>query len=452
METEKKPSLLERFLKLFTDVRAGEGATALLLVVDLYLLLAAYYIAKAARDGLILSEVGGAELKIYSAAGQTLLLLGVVPLYAGIASRLKRRRLINSVTLFFTVCLVVFSYLLAHPHLGLSVSFYLWVGIFNVMVIAQLWSYANDLYLPDEGKRLFPMVMVGASVGAISGSILTHFLSQSLPVRELLLVSAGILAGSLLFTNVVESRERHRATAVAAARAAIAETPIGGGGAFRLVLRSRYLLLIALLILFLNWVNTTGEYILGKTVKAAAEAAVPSGTSGGLSKEMFIVRFTADLHGTINFVALLTQLFLVSRIFKYLGVRVALFFLPVISLGGYALLTLAPVLGVIRWVKTAENSTDYSLNNTVRQALFLPTTREQKYKAKQVTDSFCQRAGDLLSAGLVFVGTTWLGFGARQFSIMNVCLAAVWIALATLIAREHAKLTSNGAPRASGAP
>jgi AAA family ATP:ADP antiporter len=97
---------------------------------------------------------------------------------------------------------------------------------------------------------------------------------------------------------------------------------------------------------------------------------------------------------------------------------------------------------VIRWAKTAENSTDYSLQNTVRNVLFLPLTREQKYKAKQATDTFFVRAGDVLSAGLVFVGAK-LAFEIRHFALVNLVLVLVWIVLAILIGRENRKLTAD---------
>jgi ATP:ADP antiporter, AAA family len=91
----------------------------------------------------------------------------------------------------------------------------------------------------------------------------------------------------------------------------------------------------------------------------------------------------------------------------------------------------------VRVVKIAENATDYSIQNTVRNVLFLPTTRDQKYKAKQVIDSFFVRMGDVLSAALVLVGTTWLGFGVTGFARVNLVLAIVWAALAFAVGREY---------------
>jgi AAA family ATP:ADP antiporter len=439
-----RKSPLERVLGLFTEVRPGESGTALLLALNVFLLLTTYYIVKPVREALILAG-GGAEVKSYAAAGQAILLLGVVPAYAALASRLPRRRLINIVTLFFAACLAGF-YLLAKagaPYLG--VAFFLWVGIFNLMVIAQFWSFANDLYTPEQGKRLFAIVAFGASFGAVAGSWIAGLLVEPLGVEQMLLVAAVLLASTLSLTNVIDSRARSRPRAGAKAAAVVAEEPIPPGGAFQLVLRNRYLLLIAFLMLFLNWVNTTGEYILGRVVKQTAERMVASGAAGGLDVGDTIGKFYADFFLGVNVVGVLTQLFLVSRILKYLGVRLALLFLPVIALGGYCLLAFHPVLGVVRWAKTAENATDYSLQNTVRNVLFLPTTREQKYKAKQAIDTFFVRAGDVLSAGLVLLGTTVLSFQTWHFALVNLVLVAVWLAIAVAIGWEHAKLET---PRA----
>jgi AAA family ATP:ADP antiporter len=139
---------------------------------------------------------------------------------------------------------------------------------------------------------------------------------------------------------------------------------------------------------------------------------------------------------------LLFQAFLVSRIFKHIGVRGALFVLPFVALGGYTTVALFPLLATVRWTKILENSTDYSLQNTTRHALFLPTSRDAKYKAKQAIDSFFVRFGDMLQALVVFIGTS-LAFAVRHYAMLNVVLVLVWLAVALAIAREHRKLTAD---------
>ena len=144
----------------------------------------------------------------------------------------------------------------------------------------------------------------------------------------------------------------------------------------------------------------------------------------------------------MNVLGLVFQLFFVSRILKWFGVRAAVMVLPAIALLGYGCLTFFPILSVVRWVKTGENATDYSLQNTVRQVLFLPTTREQKYKAKQAIDSFFVRAGDVFSAGLVYVGSQLLALSPSGFAMVNVALVTVWLLLAFWTGRENAKVSA----------
>ncbi|HET9888028.1 MAG TPA: Npt1/Npt2 family nucleotide transporter, partial [bacterium] len=276
-----RPSALERFLNLFTEVKGGEGGTALLLTLNVFLLLTTYYLVKPVREALILASEG-AEVKSYASAGQALLLLLVVPAYAKLASHFNRRGLINAVTLIFAGCMVAFYLWAMKPDLALDlgfvkltvgVIFFLWVGIFNVMIVAQFWSFANDIYTPQEGKRLFAIVAFGASAGAVLGSYVAEKLIDPIGVEQMLLVAAAILVSTLALTNWIDAREKRRLAAHAAEKEEeSAESHIGKGRAFQLVWSNRYLLLIAFFVLFLNWVNTTGEYILGRVVSADAEA------------------------------------------------------------------------------------------------------------------------------------------------------------------------------------
>jgi AAA family ATP:ADP antiporter len=454
---------LDRALRPFTDVRPGEAGTALLLTLNIFLLLAAYYIVKPLREALILSGEG-AEVKSYAAAGQAILLLGLVPAYGLLADRLPRRALLNAVTAFFVLCLVAF-FALTRAQVNVGVIFFLWVGIFSLMIVAQFWSFANDLYTKEQGERLFVIVAFGMSLGAVIGSVLAREIIPLVGVPQALLVAAGLLILAAVVSNVVDARERARHETHLPPHLTTAEIPAATGeyqiqalqesekltvslpgtgpvnrpGTFRLVFGNRYLLLIALLMLVVNWVNTTGEYILGRTVAAAAATAVSAGTAGGLGVPEYIGRFYSEFFLVVNVLGLLLQLFVVSRILKYFGVRVAILVLPLIALTGYTILAFAPVLALVRAVKIAENATDYSIQNTVRNVLFLPTSRDEKYKAKQAIDSFFWRAGDVMSAALVFVGVTKLGMGTTGFARVNLVLACVWVILALAVGREYVR-------------
>jgi ATP:ADP antiporter, AAA family len=446
---ERSP--LDRFLRLFADVRAGEGLIAILLTVNLFLLLTGYLIIKTVREALILSE-GGAEIKSYAAAGQALLLFLFVPAYGYLASRVNRIKLINGVTLFFVSNLLAF-YLMSRLRLPLGVVFFLWVGIFNLSIIAQFWSFANDIYTEDQGKRLFAIVAFGGSLGAILGPKLASVLFEPLGPYLLMLVTAGLLGICLIFPNIVNVMERSGARV--AKKATDAAQPLAKGGAFRLVIGKPYLLLIALLMIISNLVNTNGEFILGKTVTQQAQdlvnipqaALTNEGTAAPTEEQQvkkvrdFIGRFYGDFLFTVSLASALAQLFLVSRIMKFSGVPASLFFLPIISLMGYSVISIIPVLGFIRLAKIVENSTDYSLQNTARQALFLPTTREEKYKAKAAIDTFFVRAGDVLSTALVFLSVQ-LSLSVQALSLINVFLIALWLLLVFRIGRSYRALAA----------
>lgn len=442
-----RKSPLDRVLSLFTDVRAGEGATALLLAINLFTFLALYYVLRPVRASLILSE-NGARAQSYAGAGQALLLLVLVPMYAALAGRVNRIRLLTTVTLFFASNLVLF-YLAGRAGWHVGLAFYIWLGIFNLMVPAQLWAFANDIYTNERGKRLFPLVGIGSSLGAWVGAEIAANLFGTFGPYPLMLVAAASLVLCLLLTIAVDRREKRRPAAGAEAAPA-ADQPLTKGSGFNLVLAERYLLYIALLTTALNLVNTTGEFLLASFVENAAKDAIASGTSAVPTTAAWIGSFYGSFYATMNLLGFLMQTFLVSRILKYLGVRGALFILPLVALASYSSLAFFPVLAIVRTAKILENATDYSIQNTTRQALFLPTSREAKYNAKQAIDSFFWRAGDLLSAVLVFTGGL-LSFSATQYALVNLVFVGVWLGLVVLIAREHRKRVPVESPQAAAA-
>jgi AAA family ATP:ADP antiporter len=425
-----QPGPLDRFLRLFTDVRPGESGTVLLLFLNLFLLFTGYYIIKTAREPLILVS-GGAELRAYASAVMAVVLMGFVPLYSWFSSRVDRLKMIFGVILFFVVNIELF-YAGAHaqvPNLGFF--FYVWVGIYNNATVALFWSFANDLYRREAGERLFPVIFLGATLGAPVGAKIAEVLFE-LKVKpfDMMQISVALLFVNLALYWVVNRREAARPT-----QAQASATPLAAGpGGFGLVFRSRYLTLFAALILLLNLVNTTGEYILRRAlVDAARRMSVADPTS-----------FIGAFEGTYQFyggiAAALLQAFVVSRVVKYFGLAGALITLPVVSFGSYTLIAAGAGLLAIRWAKVAENATDYSLTNTGKQLVWLPTTREEKYKAKQAVDTFFVRFGDLVQAAVVFAGTAWLGFGLRGFALTNLGFIVVWMAVAVALLREHRRI------------
>jgi AAA family ATP:ADP antiporter len=424
---------LDKLLNVFAETHAGEGLSALLLALSVFFLLVSYYLVKTAREPLILAS--GAEVKSYASVGQTLLLLPVTYLYGLLSHRVGRLKLITIVTLVFASNLLLFFGLSA-AGVAIGLAFYLWAGVFNMMIIAQFWSFAADVYTEEQGKRLFAILGIGSTVGAVAGSGIAALLVRPVGIHGMMLAAALFLVASLGLTIVVNRREERRIAANAAGKPAQVEQPLGKEGGFSLILADRYLLLIAVLAFTLNCVKTNGEYILDRTLLQHVKEIMPHGANAKAFSQMAIGQFKAEYFLYVNVATVVLQLFVVSRIIKYLGVRVALFVSPLLLLFGYSGAAVFPVLNLVYALKIAENTLDYSLGNTSRQALWLLSSRDDKYKAKSVIDATIVRAGDALSAGLTLVGVT-LHFATRHFIIANVVLTLAWTTAMVLLAREH---------------
>ena len=450
-------SPLERGLRVFTDVRAGEGITGVVMFADVFLILCAYYFVKALRDGWIaVSEVAGlsqVELKAYTSFGQSLLLAGVVSAYARLAARWPRRTLITRVTLVCIASLVLFwllqpGLLFTNLH-GAGVAFYLWVGMFGVFVVAQFWTFAADLYAGERGKRLLPLIAVGATGGAAFGSFLTQHLLRSglVDSGSLLLLAIVPLTGSILLTRLADARgpggEPRREDAARAAPAVSGD--LGTSGALGLILQHRYLIAVAAVAVLTNWVNTNGENLLFRVLQETLRKDVAAqGITGTTAVHAFVREGTTAFYGNyffwVNLVALVAQTLLASRLLRWGGIGAVLLLLPVISLISYSTIALIPALGAVRLTKIAENATNYSIDNTARQVIWLPTTTEMKYWTKPAMDSLFLRLGDGMAALTILVGLQILDLSTAALSLVNVVLVACWLAAASVIVREFGRL------------
>jgi AAA family ATP:ADP antiporter len=172
--------------------------------------------------------------------------------------------------------------------------------------------------------------------------------------------------------------------------------------------------------------------------------------TGGAGLQNYISAAFAGYQSLANIIGLIIQLFLVSRIFRWVGVGGALLVLPFMALGGYGFLAFGASLLLMKWIKAVENGTDYSLMKTARSALFLITSREEKYKAQAAIETFFVRGGDALCALIVWLGTAVFALTIERFAVVNAAGILILITLGVLIIREYKKRKAAGA--ASSAP
>jgi AAA family ATP:ADP antiporter len=253
----------------------------------------------------------------------------------------------------------------------------------------------------------------------------------------LMLLAAAMLAGCAMLTHVTHGAgTRHRERVPDGIRD---EWDHRGG--FTLVVRDRYLLLIALSVLMLNLIGSTGDFMMAQLLNAKAQALAAG------ARRHFIGVFYGDFQLYVSVLSAIVQILVVSRVLKAVGIGGALLFLPLLAVSGYGAAAFLPLLGLVATIKVIENSTEYSLQNTIQQALFLPTSRDAKYKAKSAIDTVSVRLGDLSSTALVFLGTR-AGFTTFGYAMANVIAGLVWIWLVVALRRRQVlRFGSHGVAR-----
>ncbi len=424
-------SRTERLLGKLTLLRVGEGRSVLLFALFAFLILVAYYILKTLREPLLLVKAS-AEMKSYAYATIAMVLLVIIPLYSQLFRRTSKQQLTRWVTIFFIATLLVF-YALGRAGVDIGFAYYVWVGIASLMLTAQFWGYAADTYNVISGQRLFPVIMLGGTLGGLVGPILAGVLYPVLGPWNLMLLVGLLLGSTLLLVSPARHSVPQGSRDRPARRTPHQPHPMGG---LAMVFQDRYLLLLAALIVLLNWVNTTGEYILAELVVRHAEQRTLADPD--FLKGDWIAGFYSQFYFLVNALTVVIQVLLVSRVFRWIGLRGAVVVLPVIACIGYGFIAFVPVFFVIRLVKILENATDYSLMNTARHALYLPLSDSHKFEGKTAIETFFWRLGDLIQAGVVFAGLHWLNFDVEQFALLNLGLSLAWVMVARKLGSLYA--------------
>lgn len=429
---ERLSALLRRLIVL----QPGEAPALLLSFVTLLCTFSSYTILRPVRDALGITS--GLEKIPYLFWGVFIVMLVLQPVYGWLTSRFRRAVFLPWVYGFFIANLLVFYvwFRLETDHTWIARTYFVWVSVFNLFVVAAFWSLMADLFTREQAGRVFGFIWAGASAGGLIGPFVAHELAVPLGAINLLPISAALLAVSLvLMISVIRLQQRQAAAArvePAAARleeAPQADTALGGGvlAGFTQLVRSPYLLGIALFVMFMTWVSTF-LYLEQQAFVAKAFASADERT-----------RFFGGIDFWVQAASLLMQLLLFGRLFKWVGLRGILVSVPLIMTAGYTLVALAPRFMVLVVVYAVRRVGDYALTRPCRDALFTVVSREEKYKAKSLIDTFVYRGGDALSGSLYKELSGPLGAGPSAISWLGAAISAVWSVLALALgkAQEH---------------
>ena len=424
---------MNQFLRRLVVLQPGEAPALLASFATLLCMFASYTILRPVRDALGITS--GLENIPYLFWGVFVVMLLLQPLYGWLTSRFPRSVFLPWVYGFFALNLLIFWvwFRVESDHTWIARTYFVWVSVFNLFVVAAFWSLMADVFTREQAGRLFGFIWAGASTGGLIGPLIDRKLAVPLGAINLLPLSAALLVLSLVFMAVVIRWQRRQNAQASPSTPALAQGGtaepthggVGGGvfAAFAQVVRSPYLLGITLFVLLMTWVSTflylEQQAFVAKVFHSTDERA----------------RFFAGIDFYVQAASLTIQFLLFGRLFKWFGMRTLLASVPLIMMAGYALFALTPLFMVLVVVYAVRRVADYAITRPCRDSLFTVVSREEKYQAKSLIDTFAYRGGDALSGSLYKALTG--GFGASPTAIgwLGAAISAVWAVLALALGR-----------------
>jgi ATP/ADP translocase len=414
--------------KRFTQIRPGEGRRVLLTFLYFFLIITAYYLIKPVSRSLILGELGS-RMVPYVDLIAALLMGPVVTLFARLVDRIGKQQLVRGSFWAVAGLLLFFRGLLSLDHLRwVAGVFYVWVAIFSVLVVTLFWLVANDLYRPREAKRLFGFIGSGGILGGIVGSSIAAVGAQVVGTENLLLLSAGVL---VLCGLVVQRLWALVPARVDAAEAAPAHLPPSGaffsnlGGFARMLMQSRYLLLLVAMVGLNKLVATLVYYQLNPFIEQT------------FTNQDARTTFTGMFLGGVNTIAFIVQFFFTSWTLRRWGVLPALLVLPIGLLTGSVGLILWPVFGVAAATELFDGSLNYSLQQTTKEVLYLPIDRSIRYKVKPFIDMVVFRFGKGIAAIIGIVCLSGLHLPPQTLSYIVIPMVIAWLLVSVWLRRDY---------------
>ncbi|SMO56141.1 Npt1/Npt2 family nucleotide transporter [Fodinibius sediminis] len=405
---------MKKAIAYFYDVRQGEWSSVGLMFFLHFTLMLTLYLLKPARDSLFLSELGPRQLPFVY-----LLLAGVaipVTLYISrMAQKYNTKQLLELSLLFYMGNLLVLRLLFSLHTQWVYLLFYIWVGIFGILVISQFWLYANALFDAAQSKRLFPLLNLGAITGAIAGSEGGSLLVwlAGLTTENLLYLSIGALGICWILANNTRPAfpDREKATGEN-------EQEIDSGRkVLKSVFKSRYQLLVAGIIGMAMLVSTLVDY----QFKTLATASFPDTEA--------LTTFMGSFYGGMSIASLLVQVLLSTQIIKRTGIGGAVLSRPIGLLVGGILFLLEPVLAAAVLLQGVDRASRYSIDKTGRELLFLPLPQETKQKTKVFIDTFVNRFFRGMAGVLLLLFIYVMELTLRQMTYAVIIALGIWIVL-----------------------
>ncbi len=411
----------------FLGLKPGELVAVAWSFVYFFSLLSAYYMLRSVREAMAI--MGGTQNIPWLFTGTFVVMVLATPAFGWVASRYPREQFLPWVYYFFILNILIFFSLFTYAQrsglesVWIARAFFVWLSVFNLFVVSVFWSFMADIYSKEQGRRLFGVISAGGSAGALLGPLMTSVLVVPLGFKNLLPLSAFLLMFSVYCVAQLR-RWADQAPSEGHEMTLDTSRPMGGGAlaGIPMVLTSPYLGAIAVGGAFASLMGTV-TYIYMAQLVSESFATTDEQT------QVF-----ALLDALTNALSLIGQLIVVKHVVQRFGVGVSLAVLPIVSVIGFALLAANPVFIVIAALQVTRRSLTFGLAKPTNDMLYTVVSPEEKYKAKNFTETALYRGGDLVGAWAVRIMS---GLGLSGISLVCVPIAAIWTVIAFWLGRDY---------------
>lgn len=411
-------AFLQRQLSRVARIEPRESAAVIAAFFLFFFVLGSYFAVRPVRETVatLIGRERVADLWLYTA----LFSVAIVPLWGWLVARVRRSLLLTCTYGAVAIILAGIGYSMQADEGDLRVGtfFYVWISVLNLMLVSVFWSFLLEMFDREQTKRLFGFIAAGGTLGALIGPLAARISVDSIGNSGVLYLGTIGFLGAIVCQRIligIWSRSRLADSATSVSAKGRDDDGIGGNpfAGILIVLRSPYLLGIASFVVLLSAVNT---FLYFEQLRIVSETFEDT------------TRRT-EVFATIDFIVqsltIFSQLFLTGRIASRLGVRVLLTFVPVIMIGGFFLLSMLNVFGMIAAMLILRRWGEYAFIRPGREMLWGSLDTESKYKAKNFIDVPVYRAADYVGAqaksALDAVGASPAGA-----AVIGAGLAAIW--------------------------
>lgn len=412
MASQTNASPLARVLSRLAPIEAREAPAVVAAFCLFFCFWAGYFAVRPVREtvGTILGRERVADLWVVTWVAS----LAIVPLYGALVARLRRSVFLPATYGFVGIVLALIGLALRGDAVNVVVGqfFYVFISVLNLFLISMFWSFLLELFDGQQSKRLFGVIAAGGTAGALVGPLVADFSVDRIGNSGVLFMGAALFFLAIAAQRVLLRIWRDRPPN---ARASAQERPIGGNpfAGFTLVLRSPYLLGIALFVVLLSTVSTILYFEQLRLVEAA------------FSDTTERTRVFARLDWIVQSLTVLSQIFLTGRIAKKFGVTALVTLVPMAMIFGFLALAASGTFAVLAVVFVLRRASEYAFVRPGREMLYSPLDNETRYKAKNVNDVPVYRGADALAAQ-VNNGLSAAGIAGSAVALLGAVVAAVW--------------------------